>query len=180
MLKIENLEEKQLLVAGYFINKKEKGIGIQDKDIFQQWTKYFPDDFHLRKKKYRYQRFIYGEEKEYGCLTLPDTKYIRKYVIANYNKLWKSCSIAVENYIEKYTKDDWDKEITKLRKKHERHLKLKSTALGGYAEINHWRTDRLSTYHIWLDGGEFIGNYKICLDCLEQVKRERRYKERFR
>ena len=53
MLKIENLEEKQLLVAGYFINKKEKGIEIQDKDIFQQWTKYFPDDFHLRKKKYR-------------------------------------------------------------------------------------------------------------------------------
>ena len=52
MIKINNLEEKQLLIARHFIDLKEKGNDFQDKDIFEFWCKYFPGDFKL-KKKYR-------------------------------------------------------------------------------------------------------------------------------
>ena len=55
MIKISNLEEKQLLIARYFIDLKEKGQDYQDKDILELWNKYFPGDFKLSKKKYRYQ-----------------------------------------------------------------------------------------------------------------------------
>ena len=34
MIKISNLEEKQLLIARHFIDLKEKGNDFQDKDIF--------------------------------------------------------------------------------------------------------------------------------------------------
>lgn len=180
LLKIRNIEEKQLLVAGYFIRQRDKGITFQEKDFFEQWNKYFPNDFHLWGKKYRNQRFIYGEETEYGCLTLPDKRYIRKYVIDNYNRLWEPCCKAIKDYIERFTRDDWEREITILRKKHERQLKMIVAYLGGDVQINHWRIERLSTYHIWLDEGEFIGNFKLCINYLEKVKRERRYKERFR
>lgn len=176
LLKIYNVEEKQLLVAGYFIEKKKKGVQFQDKDIFKVWSRYFVGDFSLKKKKYKYQKFIYSDESEYGHLTLEDTRYVPKYVIKNHNRLWNDSCMVIHNYLENMTTDDWEKEITTLRKKHERHLKLKCAALGGCVRIQNWYKDQLSTYRVevWTEEKEFVGNYQRCLEYLEQIKYERK------
>ena len=53
MLKIDNLKEKELIVARYFIrNRKMKSEDFSDKDIFDIWMYKFPNDFKLRKKNF--------------------------------------------------------------------------------------------------------------------------------
>ncbi|MDY5027148.1 MAG: hypothetical protein SPF19_11635 [Oliverpabstia sp.] len=173
MIKISNLEEKQLLIARYFIDLKEKGQDYQDKDILELWNKYFPGDFKLSKKKYRYQSFIYKEGSACGCLTLPDTKYIPKYLIAIYNKLWDNCCTFVNNYIATHILRECDKELTKLRKYHQNIIKRRCSGIHFYGSINNWHINRLCTYCVYAYGESYTGNYEKCLKFIEQKKYER-------
>ena len=176
MIKISNLEEKQLLIARHFIDLKEKGNDFQDKDIFDFWCKYFPGDFKLKNKKYRYQSFIYVEGSACGCLTLPDRKYIPKYLIQIYNKLWDNCYPFVNEYIATHTLRECDKDLTKLRKKHQNIIKRRCSGISCYGSINHWRVSGLSTYsiHSYRSSESYSGNYENCLKYIEQKKYERR------
>lgn len=176
MIKINNLEEKQLLIARHFIDLKEKGQDFDNKDILELWNKYFPGDFKLTKKKYRYQSFIYKEGSACGCLTVPDTKYIPKYLIAIYNKLWDNCFPFVNDYIATHTLRECDKELTQLRKKHQKIIMMRCSGINCYGTINHWRISGLSTYSIYSyrSRESYSGNYENCLKYIEQKKNERR------
>lgn len=175
MLKIDNLEEKELIVARYFIrNRKMKSEDFSDKDIFDIWMYKFPNDFKLRKKNFNQQKFVYVEDESGGHLILPNKKGIRKPVIERYNKVWNDCCISVKNLVDKYTIEDCDRNLTKLRKDHEFHLKLKSTLLSCYCRIVSFPTDKLSKYYIESDDEEVEYHYEQSVEYLEQLKQDRR------
>lgn len=173
-LKLSNQEERNLIIAGIFIRQMQRG-GKEptDEEIFDRWNERFKYDFYLPLKKYHNQRFIYKEGSKFGCLTLPDTRYIQNYILINYNRLWVNCCTKVREYME-LSYDEWMQTLTALRKKNEKHLKLKCTNLGGTTRMEKWKLDYFVTYHIWIDREEFIGNYQNCVDFLNKVKQERK------
>ena len=175
MVKIKNLEEKQLLVARHFIIEKENGKEFRDKDIFQLWTKYFPADFWLNRKKYGKQKFIYQDDTPTNRhLTLPDKKGIPKYVIDRYNTIWENwCCVAVNNLIEKYTLPECNRALTKLRKKHQNIILRRCYEMAGYGEICNWPISRLSIYGVYVHEESYTGNYEKCLNYIRNLKQKR-------
>lgn len=59
MIIIDDYKEKRLIIARYFILKKNTGESFTEKDVFCIWKNYFPKDYSI--SKHRTFKFVDGK-----------------------------------------------------------------------------------------------------------------------
>ena len=170
MVQIKNLKEKRLIIARYFINKKNSGKEFDEKDIFYMWNNYFPSDFRVSMHQKLKLQIKDGKSK----LIFPYDTKISADIINGYSQIWNEICHRINGYVRDYTLEKCDADLTKLRHRHARKIKNHCENIKYGAKLTNEPKNKLSTYVFFQKNFSRSGNYEQVLAWVQDIKNSRK------
>jgi hypothetical protein len=169
MVKIKNLEEKRLIVARYFILQKNKQKEFTEHDVYYMWNNYFPSDFRTS-KNHKFKLHI-KDGKSHLTFAYND---ISKEQLAEYTQIWHNIYYWFGLYVENHTLEVCDKDIAKIRRKHENYLKCQAKSIWHGAKMVRATVHKPASYTYFKKGFSRCGDYEQVLEWIEEIKEEQK------
>lgn len=110
MVQIDNLKEKELLIAYYFCEKSKKELAPHE--VFDMWSNWFKNDFRVKGKPVF---CVVDDELVYRKSAKMTDENIRKRYNHTFQNIykWIKCTVEIESHNKLYFRQELDRERNK-------------------------------------------------------------------